>query len=316
MTRKILILIQVIFICLITDLDAQKIGRVSFQQEENKIIVNFAIKGAEKGQSFNADIYISTDGGKTFKGPLVEVSGDIGEGIEAGKKKIVWDVLDEMPTLEGDIVFEIRAEIIDTLDSKPEEEMVEKLEEKPPSEKESGTGKSPEKTIEYNGSVYAPLGLSFGILNPVGFYISGRFHPSFFQKSDYSVNADGRISIDDNPYLDQFPGEYQLITHVEFTGGINIRASDKLYVFAGAGYGKRNHFTQIIHIDNRSNLVENKEYVLDERDDKTVSGIVLEAGLKLLLNKVIISAGATSFSLNSEIDYKISPVFSVGYVFR
>jgi formylglycine-generating enzyme required for sulfatase activity len=51
-------------------------------------------------------LYFSTDGGKTFSEPLQKVSGDAGKGISSGQKRIVWNVLEEVPELVGDnIVF-------------------------------------------------------------------------------------------------------------------------------------------------------------------------------------------------------------------
>jgi len=78
------------------------------------------VQGFQKGQNIRIEyslqttspveikIEVSTDNGKTFSAPLKQVSGDVGKGITAGQKQIVWRVLEEVPELVGDgVVFRV-----------------------------------------------------------------------------------------------------------------------------------------------------------------------------------------------------------------
>ncbi len=58
----------------------------------------------------NILVCVSTDGGKTFSAPLKQVSGDVGKGVYAGRKRIVWDVLSERESLVEDrVMFKVVA---------------------------------------------------------------------------------------------------------------------------------------------------------------------------------------------------------------
>lgn len=58
--------------------------------------------------SYNLDktadvsVSISTDGGKTFSSPLIQVTGGVGKDVTPGYNAIVWDVLSEYDKLVGD----------------------------------------------------------------------------------------------------------------------------------------------------------------------------------------------------------------------
>jgi hypothetical protein len=55
-------------------------------------------------------LYVSTNDGKTWQGPLTKVTGDVGNKIVSGSKNIIWKVLEEFEELRGDkIMFQVRA---------------------------------------------------------------------------------------------------------------------------------------------------------------------------------------------------------------
>ncbi|MFH1936611.1 MAG: fibrobacter succinogenes major paralogous domain-containing protein, partial [Bacteroidota bacterium] len=74
----------------------------------------YDLTGGESGQTYTVKLLLSEDGGYSWKGPVTEVSGDVGTGITAGyTKHLTWDVLSEpgRDRLQGDrIAFKIRAE--------------------------------------------------------------------------------------------------------------------------------------------------------------------------------------------------------------
>jgi formylglycine-generating enzyme required for sulfatase activity len=82
---------------------AQSVSSVELSQEGKTMVIEYLLQ-AEAPQEIL--LYFSTDGGKTFSEPLQKVSGDVGKGVTSGQKRIVWNVLEEVPELVGDnIVF-------------------------------------------------------------------------------------------------------------------------------------------------------------------------------------------------------------------
>lgn len=87
--------VYVIFLFLLPSVcPAQTVSDVAARQEGNTVVVSYSLDR-------DADISIccSTDGGKTFSTALKAVSGDVGAGVKAGDRTIVWDVLSEMDRL-------------------------------------------------------------------------------------------------------------------------------------------------------------------------------------------------------------------------
>ncbi|MBM3172066.1 MAG: formylglycine-generating enzyme family protein [Bacteroidetes bacterium] len=97
---------QLIFIFLVLPLTwvkAQSVSGVEMSQVGKTVVVEYVLQASEPQE---IAVYLSTDGGKTFSKPLEKVSGDVGKGIAPGNKRIVWNVLEELPELVGDnLVF-------------------------------------------------------------------------------------------------------------------------------------------------------------------------------------------------------------------
>jgi uncharacterized protein (TIGR02145 family) len=88
-------------------ISAQKVTNVSNRQEQSTIIVSYDL---ETKIPCKIALYVSTNGGKTWQGPLKKVTGDIGAKVNSGKKSISWSVLEEFEELRGNnIVFQVRA---------------------------------------------------------------------------------------------------------------------------------------------------------------------------------------------------------------
>lgn len=84
---------------------AQNVSSAEFRQDGDKVIVTFLLD-----RQADISLYVSTDGGSTFKGPLEKVSGDVGETVASGKCSIVWDPIAEFGGISGnDICFKVKA---------------------------------------------------------------------------------------------------------------------------------------------------------------------------------------------------------------
>ncbi|MCF8378814.1 MAG: formylglycine-generating enzyme family protein [Bacteroidales bacterium] len=88
----------------------QSISNIRAVQKGDFIIVNYDFNYYNQLESFEIELYVSTDGGRTFSGPLQKVSGDVGAKIYSGSnRQITWRVLEEFQDLfSNEIVFEIR----------------------------------------------------------------------------------------------------------------------------------------------------------------------------------------------------------------
>jgi uncharacterized protein (TIGR02145 family) len=88
---------------------AQKVRNISFRQEQNTIVVSYEL---ETKSTCKIDLFISTNSGISWLGPLKKVEGDVGNKITSGSNSITWNVLDEYKELRGDkIKFQVRAKI-------------------------------------------------------------------------------------------------------------------------------------------------------------------------------------------------------------
>ena len=88
---------------------AQKVSNVTFRQEQSSIIISYDL---ETKKPCKISLFVSTDDGKTWQGPLKKVTGDVGAKIASGNHSITWNVLEEFEELRGDkIKFQIRADV-------------------------------------------------------------------------------------------------------------------------------------------------------------------------------------------------------------
>jgi hypothetical protein len=86
---------------------AQKVNNIYFRQDKSNIIVSYDL---ETKTPCKVNLFVSTNGGKTWQGPLIKVTGDVGTKIASGNHNITWNVLEEYEELRGNkIQFQIRA---------------------------------------------------------------------------------------------------------------------------------------------------------------------------------------------------------------
>jgi tetratricopeptide (TPR) repeat protein len=98
-----------IFFCLLGLTNyAQKVSNISYRQEQSNIIVSYDL---ETKIPTKIDLYVSTNGGASWQGPLKKVIGDVGVKMASGSHSISWNVLEEFEELSGNnIKFQVRAE--------------------------------------------------------------------------------------------------------------------------------------------------------------------------------------------------------------
>ena len=86
---------------------AQQVNNVEASQQGQNIVVTYDL---ETEQPCTINLFISTNGGNTWQGPLKHVKGKVGPNIKSGKKSITFSVLNEFDELRGDnIRFKVDA---------------------------------------------------------------------------------------------------------------------------------------------------------------------------------------------------------------
>ena len=263
-----------------SNLEAQVISNSDFQQKGNSIVVNYTIKGLAIDQICFIELYVSLDGGKTFSNPLKAVSGDIGEIKENGNKSIVWKVFEEYDSFEGDIVFDVRA----------------RVERK----------KVPTQTIiSYTFSPYSPLGLMVGRVSRWGFYAKLKTNGRF-TSGDYTLK-NGTVSDYTGTGYYEFENSTMRSVYGITVGGLK-RITNKLFIYAGAGYGSK---TKLLKMNEFSytNFEKTSEAWVTDSNNST-SGLEFELGAMIRYKKIMFSAGSSSFN-----GQKWNVIVGVGIIF-
>ncbi len=86
---------------------AQKVSNITFHQEQSNIIVSYDLVTK---MPCKVNLFVSTNGGANWQGPLKKVTGNVGVNIASGSQRITWNVLEEFEELRGDkIQFQVRA---------------------------------------------------------------------------------------------------------------------------------------------------------------------------------------------------------------
>ena len=281
----------VFLLCSFRAIQAQEVNNVQFYQgSNNTIIVKYKITGGKFYQNYDVTLYVSNDDGKSFQGPLKSVTGDVGKNIHRGSHIITWDVFKDVASLNGDILFDIRATI-------SEEKIIKKF------------------FFAYtcnisvsNGAFHSPFGLQTGMLGKTGWYVSCRLNKDFLTNGSYNYiyENDAVIGFDGQGYYVFEGAEYK--PRLSLTGGLIFQPARKFFLYMGAGYGSK------ALLWNAARLSYENDALLESFNVKlngySVSGIEAETGFIFKANKMLFSLGYSS------LNFKYSFVnMGVGLVF-
>ncbi|PKP38116.1 MAG: hypothetical protein CVT98_05385, partial [Bacteroidetes bacterium HGW-Bacteroidetes-15] len=89
------------------NVSAQEFIGLNTKQLGENINIEYSIVGEQLGQVFSVTPNYSTDGGRSFK-EMKTVSGYVGKSVLGGKNQvIIWNVLNDLPELQGDVIFKL-----------------------------------------------------------------------------------------------------------------------------------------------------------------------------------------------------------------
>jgi formylglycine-generating enzyme required for sulfatase activity len=100
MVIRFLLVLGVFLGCACTQ--AQTVSAVTAAQQGNELVISYSLSSEVPCE---VALFVSLNGGKTWTGPLVHVSGDVGEKVTSGNKSIRWKVLEEQDQLVGSNIF-------------------------------------------------------------------------------------------------------------------------------------------------------------------------------------------------------------------
>lgn len=242
---------------------------VDIHQEGDKIKIEYDLREA-------ADfvrLYVSTDGGVIYRGPLKFVEGDV-EKVAAGYNRIItWDVLKEFKTFESDNVkFKLSI----------------KMKEKWYNETFVTLGAA------YSTSPQLSFGFTIGQVKHFGWFFSFMTNGGFkgFGKMT-ECDADGHVGGHLPMYIDKTATD-----RFSITAGLMMRLKGPLCLKVGAGYGARHLCWQ----DVDGNWYRNKEY--------SCQGVDVTAGLQANLGAFVVSLEAVTTNFKT-IEGKLGLGFAI-----
>lgn len=252
----------------ITVVKAQKISDINPVLKGNVIEITFNIADASFNQKFTIELFVSTDNGLTWQGPMSLIDQPKKE-LNEGYNKIVWDVFKDISSLDQELQFDIRAKV-----------SLEKV-------KKHFFVQYSAAALVSSMNYITPLGLRMGTIGKTGWYVAAYFNS--FETAAYSFNGE---SIQEEIFY-EFTDK-KLYPQMTFCAGLTFQLNWKSYLYAGIGYGTKKYFTQINEL-NVDNTIKNAEqWVNMTAYDET--GVVVESGAILNLNKLNLSLGLSTFN--------------------
>ena len=221
-------------------------------------------------------LFVSLDGGNTYRGPLQQVSGDIAD-VKAGfSRSIAWDVLKELDVDEFDS-DQVRFKLNILLKER-----------------------WPKETFVTLNAAYSPapqcsFGFSVGQVKRFGWFVSVMSNGNFSGfHADGTCNGQGFLP---DGHLMQYTGETSKIRLSVMAGGM-MRLQGPWMARVGLGYGNRTVCWQTTD----GQWLRNTDYSLQ--------GIDLSVGVQLHLKGFVISAEAVTTQFKT-VEAKIG----LGYAF-
>lgn len=272
---KQLLLIIITLILSLGNICGQEITSVTSRVLNNKIYIYYGVDKIKFNKSLNTKVFVSFDNGKSFSGPLKSVEGDVGDNIQKTQNTVIWNPFEEYNSLEGDIIFDVRAEVI-------EKELKRKF----------FVNYSPSILISQSNYIL-PFGLQIGQIGKVSWYAAFRF--STLEKANYSF--DGETLEPEGSYSEyyQFTGNVIYPT-LCVTGGLTFQMKWNSFFYIGGGYRSTELQWELAKYDQTSSVKTGTEWAnVTEYNTKGFEG---ELGFLFKAKMMSFSFGASVFDFS------------------
>lgn len=232
---------------------------VDVHQSGEKIVIEYDI---DQPAEF-VRVYVSTDGGETYKGPLQYVEGDVRDVPAGYNRSITWDVLREFRTFESDNVkFKLS---IKWKEKYYQQTFV-------------------TANVAYSNAPQVSFGVSAGQVKRFGWFVSAMTNGGFTGLGNLE-ECDGSGYLEGG-YLPMYSGAITTDRLSVIAGGV-MRVAEPICVRVGLGYGARNLCWESAD----GKWYRNKDY--------SARGIDLSAGVQAHLNGFVISLEAVTTSFKT-----------------
>jgi hypothetical protein len=267
--KRIIYLIFILLLFSSIKVFGQEIDKVRATVEGTTIEIRYEIINARINHIFNIEVYYSIDNGNTFVGPIRNVSGDVGDDITAGTKKIVWDVFKEVDELNEYVVFEVRAEVIEREIKRP-------------------------YYVALSTNMNAPFGINFGQLGEISWFATFRVHPGYFNQptTRYECNDNEVIDFSETGYYEF--SEERIRSRIAVLAGINYQYNQFLYFYGGVGYGAKDLYWHINRYSYLDHTKTGSEYVT--HSDLSFSGVEAEVGCLYNYYRVVFTGSVSTLN--------------------
>lgn len=253
---------------------AQDVKVLNYKVTGSEILINYKIDDTKFNQKFDAVLYVSFDNGKTYQGPMKSVRGDV-TSVRGGNNKLVWNPFKDVPSMEGDIEFDVRVFTI-------EEEIKKHF-------YIAYSAGIPVSNMDY----LTPIGIQLGMLGKTGFYLAARFNG--FTSSDYIY--DGTLITDYSSGSNYYEFTDQTAyPRFSVTGGITKQLGWNMYLYGGVGYGYKKLLWHIKEFDYATATEQGDAYV--DYEEYSVSGVEAEAGLIIRMNIIALNIGVKTLQFS------------------
>ena len=101
----------------------QEITNVRVSQDGSSVVVIYDLAG--KKAMYDINLFYTIDDGKTWTGPLKNVTGDVAYQLAGKNKKVIWNAVAEKGQIEGTIQFKLLAGFSDKFDKGNENPYIE-----------------------------------------------------------------------------------------------------------------------------------------------------------------------------------------------
>jgi len=270
------------FFLLFNVANAQKVKNIKWERDSNLIVINYDLVSLIKGNTFNVQLFCSTDGGYVYNIPLRNAIGDVGTDIRLGKKKTVaWDVFKDVGGLAGMVSFRVVAE-------------------KNPIERNF--------FFAYNGSIDAPLGIQIGLLGGISPYVGLRFNMEYDAKYNYVYDKTELISEYPHETIYFIYGDKIKRPRYSITAGVNAQVFNNGFIYLGGGYGVSNLLWEVNEYNYADDSLNEVSWAIN--NEWSESGIEIEAGVIIPLKNFLIKGGGTTINFKRPV-----ATFGIGYRF-
>lgn len=244
---------------------AQRITNVHFEPFGRAVQVHYTLSRLPYDSYVTLNLFVSTNGGESFSGPLVSVQGDIGKVSSNGEKTVIWQAMDEMGQLKGDVVFELRGDVV--------KKRIQA-----------------EHLVMYNVSGSSGFGLMYGRVARWGAYVRGKTNFSG-KDAPYICDKSGVFNYASEDHYYILDGEAKR-SRLGITGGVLFRPAGWLYLYGGAGYGYRRLLWHANLMDYQSEQQVGDLWAVNE--DSSAEGVEAELGGIFRYKRLAVSLGVTT----------------------